>query len=218
VARRPRLPNSVTLARQSNRRELLAKSAAQLSDTIAKRHDRGIVQLFEVTQKDFPRGEEPNQLIAEQRLAPDPVVASQAVERLAGQSSDGQSVQTERPSTTTIAALDAALPPDSRTLVIGLTGTFWFQQRVRGGGNFDGPRVSAYLETPTPEALRDRLRRDGITHIAVISAPPATQVAKKIEERETALTPEAQRSLAQLLDRYAANVTQRGNAALFALR
>ena len=69
----------------------------------------------------------------------------------------------------------------------------------------------------TPESLRAKLRHDGITHIAVISATPNTAVAKKIEERETALSPEAQRSLAQMLDRYAANVSQRGSAALFAL-
>lgn len=137
---------------------------------------------------------------------------------LAGRVSDEQYLATARPATATIAALDAALPPDSRTLVVGLSETFWFQHRVRGGGNFDGPRVSAYLEASTPEALRDRLRRDGITHVAVVTVPPSTTVAKKIEERETTLTPAAQRGLAQMLDRYAANVTQRGSAALFALR
>lgn len=136
---------------------------------------------------------------------------------LAGRVSDEQYLAKARPSYNTIASIDAALPTNSLTLIIGLTETYWFQHRVRGGGNFDGPRVSAYLEG-TPESLRAKLRRDGITHIAVISAMPNTAVAKKIEERETALSPEAQRSLAQMLDRYAANVSQRGSAALFALR
>ncbi len=103
-------------------------------------------------------------------------------------------------------------------MVIGLSETYWFQHRVRGGGNFDGPRVSAYLDTGSVDALYSRLRHDGITHVAVISATPPTAEAKKSEERETALSDAAKRTLAQMLDRYAANVTQRGNATLFALR
>ena len=118
----------------------------------------------------------------------------------------------------TIASLDAALPGASRTLVIGLTETFWFQHRIRGGGNFDGPRLSKYLETPTPEALYARLKRDGITHVAVVSLPPASRVVKKIEERETDLSPAAQRTLAQTLDRYASAVVSRSDATLFTLR
>lgn len=137
---------------------------------------------------------------------------------LAGRDTEEDFLKKTRPSYETIAALDAALPPTSRTLVIGLNETYWFKHRVRGGGNFDGPRVSAYLEGATPEMLRERFQRDGITHVAVMNAPPATAVAKKIEERATALTPAAQRSLAQMLDRYAANVAPQGNAALFTLR
>ena len=79
------------------------------------------------------------------------------------------------------------------------------------------PPVLAYLDAGGVDALYARLRRDGITHVAVISAPPPTEVASKIEERETALSPSAQRTLAQMLDRYAATVVQRGTAALFTL-
>jgi hypothetical protein len=133
--------------------------------------------------------------------------------------SDEQFVAKQRPSTTTIAALDAALPASSRTLVVGLNETFWFTHRVRGGGNFDGPRMSRYLEAPTPEALLNRLRGDGITHVAVFAPPPPpTKDEKKIEERETTLSPEAQRALAMMLDRFAASVESRGNATLFTLR
>lgn len=137
---------------------------------------------------------------------------------ISGDRSDEEYVAKTRPSYTTINAIDASVPPDARVFVVGLNETFWFRHRVRGGGNFDGPRVSAYLDTPTPEALRERLRADGITHVAVVSAPPPTTVEKKREERETVLTAEAQRNLALTLDRYATNVTQAGNAALFTLK
>src|SRR5438105_6623778 len=135
-----------------------------------------------------------------------------AFDLLSGKTSDADYLRKARPSVNDIAFIDANLPADSRTLVVGLNETYWFGHRVRGGGNFDGPRVSRYLDTPTPEALRARLREDGITHVAIISAP------QKREERQTLLTPAAQRSLAQLLDRYAASVNARGDVALFALR
>jgi hypothetical protein len=124
-----------------------------------------------------------------------------------------------RPSYASIEWLNAALPPDSRTLVIGTGETFWLDRRVRGGGNFDSQRVSRYLTTPAPEALRERLRKDGITHVAIVSvtAPP-TSVLQKIEERQTRLTPAAQRMLAQMLDRYASTVMARGAATVFTLR
>ena len=142
----------------------------------------------------------------------------QAFALLSGRFSDEQYLATTRPSTSTIAALDAALPPQSLTLVIGLNESYWFQRRVRAGGNFDGPRVSAYLEAGSVDALYARLRSDGITHVAIVAAPPATADAKKLEERDTALSDAAKRTLAQMLDGHAANVTQRGNATLFALR
>src|SRR5437868_1761723 len=131
---------------------------------------------------------------------------------LAGKMSDAEYLTKARPSIGDVAFIDANLPADSRTLVVGLNETYWFAHRVRGGGNFDGPRISRYLDMPTPEALRTRLAHDGITHVAIISAP------QKREERQTLLTPAAQRSLAQLLDRYAASVNARGDVALFALR
>jgi len=79
---------------------------------------------------------------------------------------------------------------------------------VRGGGNVDGPRVSAYLEQPTPDALYAKLKSDGITHVAVVSLPPPT----------TVLSPAAQRMLAQTLDHYAAGVASRGAATVFTLK
>jgi hypothetical protein len=138
---------------------------------------------------------------------------------LSGEASDEQYLAKQRPSYATIAALDAVLPAESRTLVVGLNETFWFARRVRGGGNFDGPRMSRYLEAPTAEALYNRLRGDGITHVAVFAPPPPTTGdEKKIEERQTALSSAAQRTLAQMLDHFVANVAARGGTTLFTLR
>lgn len=63
--------------------------------------------------------------------------------------------------------IDARLPAGSRLLVIGLHRPYWFSRSVRGGGNFDGPRVAAYLDADGPAQLRERFQRDGITHVAV---------------------------------------------------
>ncbi|HYS54552.1 MAG TPA: hypothetical protein VER58_12410 [Thermoanaerobaculia bacterium] len=143
---------------------------------------------------------------------------TEAFALLSGRLDEKQYLATMRPSTTTIASVDAALPPNSCTLLIGLNETYWFQHRVRGGGNFDGQRISAYLDAGNSDALYARLRRDGITHIAVFATPPPTAVETKVEERQTILSTGAGRTLAQTLDRHTLSVTQRGNATLFALK
>ena len=137
---------------------------------------------------------------------------------LGGNQSDEEYLVKARASYTTIESVDALAPPGAVVLVVGLNETYWFEHRVRGGGNFDGPRVSAYLEQPTPDALYAKLKRDGITHVAVISLPTPTTVTKKAEERETELSPAAQRMMSQTLDRYAAGVVSRGAATVFTLR
>ena len=137
---------------------------------------------------------------------------------IGGEATDEQFLGRQRPSYATITALDAELPASSRTLVVGLNETFWFAHRVRGGGNFDGPRMSRYLEAPMPEVLYNRLRADGITHVAIFAPPPPSKDEKKSEERETALSPAAQRTLALMLDRFAASVTARANSTLFTLK
>lgn len=137
---------------------------------------------------------------------------------LSGRVTEQEYVTSQRATYPSIVWLNATLPASSRTLVVGHGETFWFARPVRGGGNFDGERVSRYLAAPAPEALRERLRRDGITHVAVLSAAPPTRVEKKIEERTARLSPEAQRMLAQTLDRYAAAVATRGADSLFTLR
>jgi hypothetical protein len=137
---------------------------------------------------------------------------------LSGMASDEDYLRRERPSFASIQWLNLVLPPDSRTLVVGLGETYWIERKVRGGGNFDGPRISRYLDLPAADALHNRLRADGITHVAIIALPLATQVEQKREERQTTLSPEAQRMLAQTLDRYAGSVISRGNVTMFTLR
>jgi hypothetical protein len=87
--------------------------------------------------------------------------------------------------------ISAQLPPHSRTLVIGSLELFWFDGDVRGGGNFDGPRIVRYLDVPE-DVLKQRLRADGITHIAVLRSGivPAESADMRRKERETVLPPD----------------------------
>jgi hypothetical protein len=144
---------------------------------------------------------------------------SGAFSLLFGAATDSEYLTKQRPSFAAAQTVDAMLPPDANVLVVGLNETYWFAHRVRGGGNFDGPRVSLYLEAPAPEALYARLKNDGITHVAIIApATAVTAVPQKLAERDTSLTPPAQRMLAQTLDRFASSVSSRGAATVFTLR
>ncbi len=144
---------------------------------------------------------------------------SGAFSLLSGDVSDAEYLTKQRSSYTAAQTVDAMLPANANVLVAGLNETYWFAHRVRGGGNFDGPRVSLYLEAPAPEALCARLKNDGITHVAIIAPSTAvTAVPQKLAERDTSLTPSAQRMLAQTLDRFASSVSSRGSATVFTLR
>jgi hypothetical protein len=138
---------------------------------------------------------------------------------LTGRATPEEWTQAQRPWIRSIQWIDGMLPERSRTLVIGVTELYGFAHPVRGGGNFDSPRLSRYLETATPEALHARMRADGITHVAIISVPPiATLNPRKRAERETQLSDDAREKLAAMLDRFAANVQSRPDATLFTLK
>ena len=144
---------------------------------------------------------------------------SGAFSLLSGVASDSEYLTKQRSSYAAAQTVDAMLPADANVLIVGLNETYWFAHRVRGGGNFDGPRVSLYLEAPAPEALYTRLKKDGITHVAIIApASAVTAVPQKLAERDTSLTPPAQRMLAQTLDHFASSVSSRGAATVFTLR
>lgn len=112
--------------------------------------------------------------------------------------------------------LNEVLPAESRTLVLGAQELFWFDRRVRGGGNFDGPRLSAYLA----ESDAARMRRDGFTHVAMITdglrVRPSGDIRRR--ERETVLDDRAAANLTRLIGRDARLVARNGSATLFALQ
>ena len=91
------------------------------------------------------------------------------VERATGRvtASDPDYLKDRVPIFATVEAVDRLLPEGSRTLVIGLSKTGWFTHRVRGGGDFDGPRVAAFLRAESPDRLRDRLRVESLSHVVV---------------------------------------------------
>ena len=138
----------------------------------------------------------------------------EAFSLLAGGVTETEYLRKQRAVYADIEWLNLQLPAGSRTLVVGTNETYWFTHPVRGAGNFDAPRVSGYLESL---ALRERLRGDGITHVAVIAAPIPTEDAQKQQERQT-LSPAAQKMLVETLNRTAGSVTSRGDVTLFALR
>lgn len=137
---------------------------------------------------------------------------------LAGTATEQEHLRKQRVSYATTEWINATLPKRSRPLVIGQSESFWFSHPTRAVGNFDGPRMSAYLALKTPEALRQRLRADGITHVVLVSLPVATSSPRRAEERRTTLSPPAQRMLSQTLDRYVSNITTHRQAIIFTLR
>jgi hypothetical protein len=121
---------------------------------------------------------------------------------LDGTSSDGAYVLAHRGSASAARWIDAHLPPHSRTLVLGMQELFWLDHRARGGGNFDGRRVDAYLSGGV-DALARRLASDQITHIALVVPGihrSTGSESRKVRERETILSDDALRSLKALLD------------------
>jgi hypothetical protein len=106
------------------------------------------------------------------------------------------------------------LPQTSRTLVVGAPMLFWFDTPSRGGGNFDGPRVSALLES---SQLATRLKADGITHVAFF-AQGLTRRAGPYRERFTALSSRAQHNVLQLLRTDADRVAASPRVAVYRLR
>ena len=81
--------------------------------------------------------------------------------------SDLDVVAKHRPTSRVALWLDSVLPNGSRTLALGIHESYWFKHSVRTAGNFDGPRVAAYLRGLSPDALHHKLRTDGFTHVAI---------------------------------------------------
>lgn len=109
---------------------------------------------------------------------------------------------------------NAKLPAGSRTLVVGLNTLYWFDSPVRGGGNFDGPRMNAYLEQ---NDLLGQLKRDGITHVAVFDRGLFEDDPLR-RERTTRLTTRAVTNLYLAVTQHGTTVAQEPQRHLYALR
>ena len=139
---------------------------------------------------------------------------------LNGRFSDEEYLAAHRSSFLRIKAVDRALPPHSRTLVIGVQELFFFDKPVLGGGNFDGPRIDRYLGAESVAALAARMRRDGITHLAMFpdGLRGEGQDNRKIEERVTRLSQPSAALLRELLSSHAIPAADIDGAMLFRLR
>lgn len=138
---------------------------------------------------------------------------------LAGGGDEAQLVL-QRPLMPAVRFIDAHLPEGSRTLVLGLHESYWFEHRVRAGGNFDGPRVAAYLRAESPSALAARWAGDGFTHVALYAKQlrvGAGADAGRAAETSTTLPPETASLLRATLDRHARVVAQGEGVTLLAL-
>ncbi len=116
-----------------------------------------------------------------------------------------------------IRALDSLMPEGSRSLVVGTSELFWFTREVRGGGNFDGPRIANLIRDPR---LLERLRDEGFTHVAIIRGGLSgedAQLDPKAEERTTRLDSVAAGALDSLLRSHGRLVGAVGDAALYQL-
>lgn len=116
---------------------------------------------------------------------------------------------------------DARLPQQSRTLVLGAQELFWFSREVRGGGNFDGPRVATYLAASSPDTLLQRLRSDGFTHVVVIAdgirvGAPSPDVKRR--ERELVLAPQQAAVLQRMLRDRTKLIARRQNVTVHELQ
>ncbi len=136
-----------------------------------------------------------------------------------GRMSDETYVRANREAFNDIAWTNAHLPAGSRTLIIGINELFWYSHRVRGGGNFDHPRIAAYLGGSS-DAIRTRLVRDGVSHVAVYPRRILRRgpVTAKAEERMTALDDVTVRNLQEMLAARAEIIGSSETAILYALK
>lgn len=140
---------------------------------------------------------------------------------LSGKLSKTEFVSMHRRKQDSINWIDHNLPHQSRTLIVGIQETFWFSHPVRGGGNFDGPRIARYLSHSEPAALSRKLRRDSLTHLALarygvrVGLPSPD---RKLQEKETVLSAEEVRRLADFLSRFAVEEATNGATTIYRLK
>jgi hypothetical protein len=126
-----------------------------------------------------------------------------------------------RPLYPAIRFLDDQLPDRSRTLVLGIQESYWFRHNVRSGGNFDGPRVTAFLSAGSPSELAARWRRAGFTHVAyyrknlIVGAGP---LAGRRAESKTTLDPTTAALLRDAMNQHTTTIAEAEGVVLLAVR
>jgi hypothetical protein len=126
-----------------------------------------------------------------------------------------------RPLYPAIRFLDDHLPDRSRTLVLGIQESYWFRHNVRSGGNFDGPRVTAFLSANSPSELAARWRRAGFTHVAyyrknlIVGASP---LAGRRAESKTTLDPATAALLRDTMNQHTTTLAEAEGVVLLAVR
>ncbi|MGK2857990.1 MAG: hypothetical protein ACSLFQ_12360, partial [Thermoanaerobaculia bacterium] len=136
----------------------------------------------------------------------------------AGLTSDEDFLAAQRRDYPAVRQLDAALPADSRTLVLGTNEIFWFSRPVLGGGNADGPRISRWLGTGD---LDRKIAAEGVTHVAVFPQQLASEIDpldRRAAERATVLDESAAEALRGLIAGRGTEVARNAEFVLYQLR
>ena len=113
--------------------------------------------------------------------------------------------------------INANTPPDSRLLAVGLKKLFWMDSPAYGPGHYDNPRLSAYLDARDAVTLRERLRRDGFTHL-VVDASGIRSVTGGEGRPDLPLTEGAVAAVSGLLATQTERVAAAGPLAIYRLR
>ncbi|MFN2441227.1 MAG: hypothetical protein ABR517_00950, partial [Thermoanaerobaculia bacterium] len=136
----------------------------------------------------------------------------------AGLTSDEDFLAAQRRDYPAVRQLDAALPAESRTLVIGTNEIFWFSRPILGGGNADGPRISRWLGAGD---LDRKIAAEGVTHVAVFPQRLASDIDpgdRQAAERATVLDESAAKALRQLLAERGTEIARGEAFVLYQLR
>ena len=79
--------------------------------------------------------------------------------------------------------IETHTPPEAKILFLAENRTYDLDRQTVSGGNFDGPRIAAWLARfPNAAALREELRRERVTHVLIHPAwlrPPRTMMERE---------------------------------------
>jgi hypothetical protein len=107
---------------------------------------------------------------------------------LAGRETAKEYIARQQPFAKAYDHLERTMPPGSRVLFLGENRTFHLNRPAMSGGNLDGPRVAAWLESfPSAGDLHGSLRRMGVSHMLlhrgnyrVAGGPPPPMIEREL--------------------------------------